>query len=53
MNKDKIEYRYSDDEILIIAIEFAKKGIPMKAIQKKFILSDDDIDLIEFIINEF
>lgn len=46
-------YEYSDDTILNTAIKLVKNGNTYEEVQNKLNLSDDDIDLIDFVINEF
>ncbi|WP_155925561.1 hypothetical protein [Bacillus sp. UNC438CL73TsuS30] len=53
MSKEAQEYEYSDDETLKRAIELIKKGSTEEEVRNKFSLSDDDMVLIDFIINEF
>jgi hypothetical protein len=53
LDKETREYEYSDDETLKIAIELIKKGGNEEKIQKELNLTDDDMDLIDFVINEF
>ncbi|MBP2257896.1 hypothetical protein [Virgibacillus alimentarius] len=53
MNGKEEKYEYSDDEILEEAIELVKKGSTYEEVQRKFNLSGDDINLIDFVINEF
>ncbi|WP_158634067.1 hypothetical protein [Radiobacillus deserti] len=49
----KIDDEYSDDTILHKAIELVKIGKTYGEVQNKFNLSDNDINLIDFVINEF
>jgi hypothetical protein len=44
---------YSTDEIILMAIEWIKKGASEEEVQRKLSLSKDDMDLVDFIINEF
>ncbi|WP_413380799.1 hypothetical protein [Alkalihalobacillus sp. 1P02AB] len=53
MNKEVEEYDYSDDATLKKAIGLIKKGSTEKDVREKFNLSDDDMELIDFVINEF
>ncbi|MED4850984.1 hypothetical protein P9386_03850 [Caldifermentibacillus hisashii] len=53
MNKHIQQYCYSDDETLMKAIELIKNGRTEEEVQEKFNLSDDDMSLIDFVINEF
>lgn len=50
--KEKVE-NYSDDETLEKAVALIKKGKTYEEVQKKFDLSDDDMKLIDFVVNEF
>ncbi|WP_428912135.1 hypothetical protein [Niallia sp. Krafla_26] len=52
MSNEAQEYEYSDDEILDKAIELIKKGSTEEEARRKFRLSEDDMDLIDFVINE-
>lgn len=45
--------RYSDDKILKQAIESIKNGKSEEEVQKKFNLSEHDMELVDFVINEF
>ncbi len=48
------QYTYSDDETIQKAIDLIKKNIcTEEETQKKFNLSEDDMDLIDFVINEY
>ncbi|NYV68795.1 hypothetical protein HYI36_26365 [Bacillus sp. Gen3] len=53
MNKKVQKYEYSDDKTLDRAIEQVKNGSTYDEVRSKFNLSDDDMDLIDFVINEF
>jgi hypothetical protein len=53
MNEKVKEYKYSDDEFIIKAIKYIKEGNTEEEVRKKFNLSDDDMDLFDFVINEF
>jgi len=53
MSKRVQEFEYSDDETLKKAIELIKNGGTEEDVQEKFDLSDDDMDLIDFVNNEF
>lgn len=53
MDKETQEFEYSDDEILAIAIELIKNGRNEEEVQRELKLTDDDMDLIDFVINEF
>ncbi|MEK4668996.1 hypothetical protein [Niallia sp. FSL R7-0271] len=53
MNQEVQEYDYSDDETLEKAIELIRKGYTQAELRGKFNLSDDDMALIDFVINEF
>ncbi len=44
---------FSDDETIIKAIKEIEKGLTEKEVQKKFNLSEDDLELIEFVMNDF
>lgn len=45
---------YSDDAVIDEAIEYIKKtDCTYEHMQEKFALTDDDVNLIDFIINEF
>lgn len=50
---EKLGNEFSEDKILDIAIENIQKGSTYEDVQRKFNLSDDDIVLIDFVINEF
>ncbi|WP_158553498.1 hypothetical protein [Peribacillus saganii] len=51
--KGKVEKcDYSDNETLIKAIELIKKGNSEEDVQKRMNLSNEDMDLIDFVINE-
>jgi hypothetical protein len=43
---------YSDNETLIKAIELIKKGRTEEEVQIRMNLSNEDMDLIDFVINE-
>lgn len=43
---------YSDNETLIKAIELIKKGSTEEEVQRRMNLSNEDMDLIDFVINE-
>jgi hypothetical protein len=47
------KYKFSEDETLDKAIEQIKKGSTYEEVRTKLNLTDDDIDLIDFVINEF
>lgn len=47
------KYNYSDDDVLSEAIQLIENGEIEEEIQEKLNLSNDDLDLIDFIINEF
>lgn len=52
--KEKVEKcEYSNDETLEEGIELIKKGCTYEEVQRKLKLLDDDMDLIDFVINEF
>ncbi|MED3644312.1 hypothetical protein P5F75_13035 [Caldifermentibacillus hisashii] len=53
MDKETKEFEYSDDETLTIAIGLIKKGWNEEKVQMELGLTDDDMDLIDFVINEF
>jgi hypothetical protein len=53
MNREAQERKYSDDEFLIKAIELIKEGYTEEDVQSDFNLSDNDMVLIDFVINEF
>jgi hypothetical protein len=52
MEKEKRKLNFSDDETITKAIKLIRKGITGEKVQKKLKLTDDDLDLIDFIINE-
>ena len=47
------EDKYSDNGILKQAIQEIKNGRTEEEVQKKFELSNEDMDIIDFVINEF
>lgn len=47
------EFEYSDDETLYKAIELIKNGRQKDEVQRDLNLSDDDMDLIDYVISEF
>ncbi|WP_191126288.1 Panacea domain-containing protein [Cerasibacillus terrae] len=53
MNGKIRKCKFSEDNILDMAIESVQKGSTYEDVQSKFNLSDDDIELIDFVINEF
>ncbi len=53
MNKEVQEGEYSDDETLIKAMKLIKQGETEEKVKEMFNLSDDDMFLIDFVINEF
>ncbi|WP_428910712.1 hypothetical protein [Niallia sp. Krafla_26] len=53
MNEEVQEYDYSDDDTLKKAIELIKKRRTEEEVREKFNLSDDDMELIDFVNNEF
>ena len=48
-----LKYDYSDDQTLGKAVELIKEGCSVEEVQQKFNLLDDDMDLIDFVVNEF
>ncbi|GGC89111.1 hypothetical protein GCM10007216_19860 [Thalassobacillus devorans] len=53
MKKEEQELKYSDDDTLKKAIRLIKNGRKEKEVQVKFNLSGADMDLIDFVINEY
>ena len=51
MKKD--ECNYSDDENLEKAVKQIKQGKTYEDVQRQFNLTDNDIELIDFVMNEF
>ncbi|WP_421385546.1 hypothetical protein ACOJQI_22845 (plasmid) [Bacillus salacetis] len=49
----KKEFEYSDEEVLKKAATDIRNGSTYEEIQKKFNLTDDDLELIEFVVEEF
>ncbi|WP_164525477.1 hypothetical protein [Siminovitchia acidinfaciens] len=47
------EYEYSNDKTIQKAIESIKNGRTEEEVQKEFNLTNDDMDLIDFVVNEF
>ena len=47
------EFEYSDDETLYKAIELIKNGRQEDEVKRDLNLSDDDMDLIDYVISEF
>lgn len=45
--------KYSDDTLLNTAIKLIKNGKTYEEVQSKYKLSDADMELIDFVINEF
>lgn len=52
MNEAIREYEYSDDETLYKAIDLIKQGRREEEVQQELSLSDEDMDLIDYVINE-
>lgn len=52
MNEATREYEYSDDETLYKAIDLIKQGRREEEVQQELSLSDEDMDLIDYVINE-
>ncbi|WP_421379636.1 hypothetical protein ACOJQI_15930 [Bacillus salacetis] len=53
MDHKKYHYNFSEDLILNKAIEQIKRGRTYEEVKEEFNLSVDDIELIDFVINEF
>lgn len=53
VNNDMDSWNFSDDETIIKAIKEIEKGLTEKEVQEKFNLSKDDLELIEFVMNDF
>jgi hypothetical protein len=53
MDKEMRELNFSDEETITKALELIRKGITEEEVQKKLKLTDDDLDLVDFIINEY
>lgn len=53
MRVNKQTYQYSDDETLDKAVKLIKNGSSEEEVRKNFNLTDDDMDLIDFVIEEF
>lgn len=47
------EFEYSDDDTLYKAIAIIKNGRHEEEVKRELKLSDDDMDLIDYVISEF
>lgn len=53
LNMTVNERNYSEEELLEKAIELVRKGMSFEEVQNKLNLSDDDIELMDFVLSEF